>query len=215
MAGTQIATTEQALPAVQAVPTAVPTVWNNAQLFEDTLRAANMLAKSALVPATYQNKPADCFIALDLANRMNVSPIMVMQNLYVVKGRPSWSGQACMALIEASGKFSAPTPVYFGTFGAMDYGCRISAVRLSDGKVVNGSSVTMQMAKDEGWLSNPKWQHMPEQMLAYRAASFFAKVHCPAILAGMQTAEEVEDIPLDEIPAAPEKPAQIRLDELA
>ena len=50
------------------------------------------------------------------------------------------------------------------------------------------------MAKNEGWLANSKWKNMPEQMLGYRAAAFFARMHCPEALAGMQTREEVYDV---------------------
>ena len=35
---------------------------------------------------------------------------------------------------------------------------------------------------------------MPEQMLMYRAASFFARTYCPEVLMGFSTADEVEDI---------------------
>ena len=52
----------------------------------------------------------------------------------------------------------------------------------------------MQMAKAEGWTFNSKWRNMPEQMLAYRAAAFFARIHCPEALMGAQTVEEVQDV---------------------
>ena len=51
----------------------------------------------------------------------------------------------------------------------------------------------MAMAKAEGWLANSKWRTMPEQMLAYRAAAFFARVHCPDLLMGVQVEGEPED----------------------
>ena len=51
----------------------------------------------------------------------------------------------------------------------------------------------MAMAKSEGWLSNPKWKSMPEQMLAYRAAAFFARVYCPEVLMGVSAEGEIED----------------------
>ena len=69
--------------------------------FKELYDIGKMFASSSLVPAAYQGKPMDCTIAVDMANRMGVSPMMVMQNLYVVKGVPSWSGQACMSLIKA------------------------------------------------------------------------------------------------------------------
>ena len=39
-----------------------------------------------------------------------------------------------------------------------------------------------------------KWKTMPEQMLKYRAAAFFARTECPEVLMGFQTAEETEDV---------------------
>ena len=39
-----------------------------------------------------------------------------------------------------------------------------------------------------------KWVTMPEQMMMYRAAAFFARVFCPHALMGLQTAEEVQDV---------------------
>ena len=168
-------------------------IWMNPTALKDAWNAATVLAKSQIVPQAYQNKPHDCLIALDLANRMGITPLVVMQNLAVVKGKPSWSGQACTMLINACGRFTNPVPVYFGTEGGEDRGCYLSATRTSDGKTVNGTKVTIQMAKAEGWLSNPKWRNMPDQMLAYRAAAFFARVYCPEALMGVHTADEVYD----------------------
>lgn len=172
----------------------MPTVWNDKAVFDQTLRAAQMLSQTSLVPQSYQGKPQDCFLALEIAGRMNVSPMVVMQNMYVVKGKPTWAGQACMTLINSCGKFKDVRHVYTGTKGSENRGCYIEAVRISNGEVVQGTEVTLQMAKNEGWLANSKWKNMPEQMLGYRAAAFFARMHCPEALAGMQTREEVYDV---------------------
>lgn len=179
-------------PAAVAVPTG--NVWQDKVAFEQTARVANMLSKSTLVPASYQGNPQDCFIAVEMAARMNTSPIFIMQNLYVVKGKPSWAGQACMAMINACGKFRNVRHVYVGEKGTDSRGCYVTAERIADGETVNGTEINMAMAKAEGWTSNPKWRNMPEQMLAYRAAAFFARIHCPEALMGLQTVEEVQDV---------------------
>ncbi len=168
-------------------------VWQDKEQFNQLMRVSTMLSKSALVPQNYQEKPQDCFIAVEMATRMNISPIFVMQNLYVVKGKPSWAGQACMAMINACGKYKDVKHVYTGEKGKENRGCYVTATRISDGETVNGTEVTMALAKSEGWTSNSKWRNMPEQMLAYRAASFFARVFCPEALMGLQTYEEVID----------------------
>lgn len=174
--------------------------------FKEIFDIGKMFASSTLVPQAYQGKPMDCTIAVDMANRMGVSPMMVMQNLYVVQGKPQWSGQACMSLINASGKYKNVRPVYFGEKGTDERGCRIEAVCIATGDIVTGTDVTINMAKDEGWYgkSGSKWKTMPEQMLAYRAATFFARVYIPNSLMGVYVEGESEDISKAVMPATDE-----------
>ena len=168
-------------------------VWSDKGAFDQMLRAADMLSKTSLVPQSYQGKPQDCFLAIEIAARMNVSPMVVMQNMYMVKGKPAWAGQACMMLISSCGKFKSARHVYTGEKGTDGRGCYVEAVRVADGATVQGAEVTLQMAKAEGWTSNSKWRNMPELMLAYRAAAFFARVHCPEALMGAHTDDEEVD----------------------
>ena len=168
-------------------------VWENKDQFNQLLRAANMLSQTSIIPATYQGKPQDCFVAIEMANRMGVSPLVVMQNMYVVKGKPAWAGQACTMFINSCGKFAGVKHVYTGEKGTDSRGCYVTAIRISDGVQVNGVEVTIAMAKAEGWTSNTKWRNMPELMLAYRASAFFARVHCPEALMGVQLVDEIYD----------------------
>ena len=169
------------------------TVWTDKKQFDQLLRAANMLSQTSIIPATYQGKPQDCFVALEMATRMGVSPLVVMQNMYVVKGKPAWAGQACTMFINSCGKFAGVKHVYTGEKGTDSRGCYVTATRISDGVLVNGVEVTIAMAKAEGWTSNTKWRNMPELMLAYRASAFFARVHCPEALMGVQLVDEIYD----------------------
>ena len=169
------------------------TVWTDKKQFDQLLRAANMLSQTSIIPATYQGKPQDCFVAIEMANRMGVSPLVVMQNMYVVKGKPAWAGQACTMFINSCGKFAGVKHVYTGEKGTDSRGCYVTATRISDGIQVNGVEVTIAMAKAEGWTSNTKWRNMPELMLAYRASAFFARVHCPEALMGVQLVDEIYD----------------------
>ena len=169
------------------------TVWTDKKQFDQLFRVANMLSQTSIIPATYQGKPYDCFVALEMATRMGVSPLVVMQNMYVVKGKPAWAGQACTMFINSCGKFTQVKHVYTGEKGTDSRGCYVTATRISDGIQVNGVEVTIAMAKAEGWTSNTKWRNMPELMLAYRASAFFARVHCPEALMGVQLADEIYD----------------------
>lgn len=154
---------------------------------------AKNLAMSDMIPSAYQKRPENCMIAIDIANRMGVSPMAVMQQLYIVRGKPTWSGQACLGLIKtAYKKFRV---VYSGKEGTDERACHIE-VTDSDGQVLSGSKVSIQMAKQEGWYgkSDSKWRTMPEQMLAYRAGAFFCRIYLPNQMMGFAVEGEAEDI---------------------
>lgn len=164
------------------------------QALNDYFTMAKVLSQSTMVPQSYQGNPSNCLIALEQAARMNCSPLMVMQQLYVVKGKPSWSGQACSMIVNGCGLFDSVKLNYVGERGKDSWGAYVSAIRKEDGAEVVGTTVDMTMAKAEGWTSNAKWKSMPEQMLGYRAYAFFARLHCPNALSGFHTEGEIEDI---------------------
>jgi len=165
--------------------------------WNDAVKKAKILASSDLVPAgTYKGKPANCLIALDMAQRTGLSPMYVMQNLYIIQGRPSWSGQFCVTAINGCGRFS---PLEFIRLVDGDgdlQGYYAQATRISDGKICEGPAVTWETVKGEGWYdkSGSKWKTMPDLMFRYRCAAFFARTFCPDVLNGLQTADEVRDV---------------------
>lgn len=191
------------------------------------------LASSSLIPDTYRigaivggktgegpkktvseaEAVANCMIAFDVAKRIGAAPLMVMQNLYIVYGRPSWSSKFLIATINTCGRFE-PLKFEMTKDGVCNNGVQnVKCVawttprgitREADGTPVTskspsalrGTAVTIQMAVDEGWYNKngSKWRTMPEQMLRYRAASFWCSVYAPELSMGMRTVEEnVED----------------------
>ena len=176
----------------------------DSESFQKLFNIGKMWASSDLVPSAYRGKAMDCTIAVDMANRMGISPMMVMQNLYVVKGNPQWSGQACMSLIKADSQFKNVHHLYTGEKYTDSWGCYVSAIKRSTGEEVRGPEVTIKMVKDEGWYDKPgsKWKTMPELMLVYRAAAFFARIHIPNTLMGCAVEGEIEDIQPAEPPKA-------------
>jgi hypothetical protein len=161
--------------------------------FELAQRIAKALAASDLVPVTYKGKVENVMIALEMANRVKASPIMVMQNLNVIQGKPSWSSSFIISVINSCGKFS---PLRFKIEGTGETLSCYAFAKDSEGNECISPTVTMQMAKEEGWLSKAgsKWKTMPELMIRYRCAAFFGRLFCPELLMGMQTEEEVLDV---------------------
>lgn len=157
-------------------------------------------APDGMTPKSYAGNVAACVIACDMALRMNNTlPLFVMQNLYVVQGNPTWSGKSCKALIDNSGLFAGRTRYRMeGEEGTDSWGCRLIGVDKLTGEKIEGPKVTIKMAKDAGWWSKPGsyWQKMPEMMLRYRAAAYFARAECPEVLMGASV-----DCDSDEAPA--------------
>jgi hypothetical protein len=169
-------------------------VYSNKANFELAQRIASALSKSSLVPSEYRDNVPNCLIALEMANRIGCSPLMAMQNLYVIQGRPSWSSAFIIASINSCGRFS---PLRFTLKGeGMQRSCIASAIEKATGELLEGPEVSMAMAKAEGWLgrNGSKWQTMPELMLRYRSAAFFGRLYAPEMLLGMQAQEEVSDV---------------------
>lgn len=169
----------------------------NTRLLNGIYKMAKVYANSTMIPSSYQRNPDNCFVAIELAGRMNVSPTLVMQNLTVVQGRPAWSGQSCIALVNGCGKFSHDLNfVFVGEEGTDGWGCYCETVRRSDGRKLVGTTITIGLAKAEKWYdkSGSKWQTIPQQMMMYRAASWFARTYCPEVLMGFSTADEAEDV---------------------
>ena len=166
--------------------------------FNNAYKMASYLSKSTLIPKAYQSKPTDCMIAIDIANRIGVSPMVVMQNLWVVQGVPSWSGQACMGIIRSCGRYKRVKFIYTGEKGKDTWGCYVSAIEIATGEEIKGAEVTIEMAKKEGWYgkNGSKWQTMPELMLSYRASAFFAKQHCPNELMGFKVEDIAKEAPI-------------------
>ena len=175
-------------------PQQTVSIFGNISAFEDAQRMAKVLVTSKLVPTAFQNNLGDCMIALEMANRMGVNPIAVMQNLYIVHGKPSWSAQFIVAAINQSGRFKT-TIMYEVTGEGDSKGCIAYAFDF-EGNRVDSPRVTVEMAKKEGWYTKngSKWQTMEDLMLRYRAATFFGRLYTPDLLMGMQTKEELDDV---------------------
>lgn len=210
--------------------------FNDLQSFEFMQRTAKMFAASTMVPTAYQAlvtkgygdratvepNPAaisNCMIALDMSQRMNANPLMIMQNLHIIEGRPSWSSQFIIAAINNCGKFS---PLRFdlqwldeidATYSTFEWEdrkkvekkhkvriknarCVAWAIEKATGERLESAPVTMEMAVNEGWFgkNGSKWKSMPDLMMRYRSAAFFGRIYAPELLMGLPTAEEMHDV---------------------
>lgn len=157
--------------------------------FEVLMKAADQFAKSAIIPDSYRGKPADVFVALEWGTELGMQPMASLQNIYVVKGRPTLSAQTMAGLVKGRQD-------YQGMVIDSD-GVKAKAVvkrKLQSGVIEEHiGEFTIQQADKANLLSKDNWKAYPQQMLEARAIAFSMRKAYPDILAGIYTKEEVED----------------------
>ena len=177
------------------------TVFSDLSNFENAQHMAKALTSSTLVPEHFRGDAnmGNALIGLELAQRMDMSPMAVLQSLYVVQGRPAFSAQFLIACFNASGRFSPIVYEQLGNAGTPSFGYRAISSVLATGQAIEGPAVTMEIAEKDGWVRrNPKYGHMADLMLRWRAASWLVRTVAPELAMGLQTVEEVQDVPVDE-----------------
>jgi hypothetical protein len=172
-------------------------IFTDLALFKEVGTIAKTLSMSSIVPESYrgnENVP-NVLIALEMAIRMKTSPMQVMQNLYVVNGRPAWSSQYIIAVINSSGKYKHE--LKFELTGKGETLACYAWTTDKDGEKLVGPRITWQMAVAEGWIDRKgsKWKTMPEVMMRYRAASFFGRLYCSDLIMGIYAEEETQSAP--------------------
>lgn len=192
--------------------------------FETYQRIAKPLSESSFVPAAYKGNLGDCVIAVEIACRLQVFPLTVMQNLCVVKGNPTWKSKFLIACVNTCGRYTTLDYRFTidGKVGETSYKtwakgpdgknhetlkpfknptldnlvCVAVATEKATGRELVSPPVSIRMAVGEGWYTKDgsKWPTMPELMLRYRAASFWVSTFAPEMAMGFHTTEEAQDI---------------------
>ncbi len=156
--------------------------------FDTMQRVCKLFASSELVPDMYkateknpiEKAMANCMIAIEISQRIGASPLMVMQNMVPIYGKPSWSSKFLVATVNTCGRFN-PLQYRFtekGMLGMVDYTdyvwdnvsrCKKAVAKQFDGKkvmdiecvafttakgsdkVLESSPVSVRLAIQEGW----------------------------------------------------------------
>lgn len=212
--------------------------------FELMYRVATAISRSELVPDIFRDEitiksgnnkgtlvknPSgipNSMLALNIATRLDMDVLMVMNNMMVIDGRLSWSSQFVIAAVNRSKNFtairfevrrdSAATEFEYvekewnensrkleykkKKVSLVNSTCVAWAIEKETGERVESPEVSLEMAISEGWYGKKgsKWKTMPDVMLRYRAASFFGKLYASDMLMGMPSEDELLDMDPEE-----------------
>lgn len=164
--------------------------------FELEHKKAEALCASVFFPQGLRiegNGLANAVIIYELANRMQISPFEVAQSIFIIHGKPSFETKFLVARLNQSGKLKGRLRTIINEAKTEAY---CEAIEAETGEILRGTTITLEIAKREGWLgkNGSKWQTMPELMLRYRAQSFFINEYFPEVKFGLKTTDEAEDI---------------------
>jgi hypothetical protein len=182
-------------------------------------RVCKMFANSELVPEMYRisdKNPeikaiANCMIAVETAQRIGASPLMVMQNMYIVYGQPAWSAKFLTATVNGCGRYNSIKykmenlgKVRVNNTEVDNWQCIAYTNEKGDDEMLESIPVDIKMAIDEGWYTKKgsKWPNMPKLMLQYRAVTFWTRAYAPELSMGIKPEDEIrdyEDIPFEDV----------------
>lgn len=201
---------------VNSEPTRYVSIFEDPDAYAAKFKMAEALSHTQFVPEAFRGKAEDCLVALDMAARLDLNPLAVFPDIYVIDNRASFSSKFLIALVNRSGRFSrikfeegvdGEVEVTFSGWGEQrgqrktwkekvpNYWAKASFTELASGEVFTSPKVDMVFADKNGWVqkSGSKWQTMPEIMCRYRSASILIKSVCPEIVMGMEWADDLQD----------------------
>lgn len=169
-------------------------------LFNKCNRLAEMMAKGACtVPKHLQGNVGDCFAIIGQSLRWGMDPYAVAQKTHLVNGTLGYEAQLVIAVINNRApivdriKFE-----YFGDWSKVkakddkstDVGVICRATFKGDDEP---TELSLTMAQVGTVRNSPLWTADPRQQLAYLAAKRFSRLHCPDVILGVYTPDELAD----------------------
>ena len=141
-------------------------------------------------------KPDEAMYIILHGYALNIDPIVALNQIYIVNGKPTCSAQLMIALANKSGALSRldiPDP------GEVNDSATVIAVRKDRPDTEYRATFTMAMANKAGLATKDNWKKYPGQMLIARAVSACLRQAVPDAIAGMYTVEEINtDVTVDD-----------------
>lgn len=146
------------------------------------------------VPKHFQNSEGDCLAVALQAVQWGMNPFAVAQKTHIVNGNLGYEAQLVNAVISTM----APTKDrinYKWDGEGENLTCTVSAT-------IKGEDSPRELTigiKSATVRNSPLWKSDPKQQLAYLAVKRWARLHCPDVILGVYTADELQELPADPV----------------
>ena len=156
---------------------------------EEVFRLATAIAKSGMAPRD-MSTPEKLTVAILHGLEIGIPPMMAINKIAVVNGRPTLWGDAIPALLLSKG-FKLREEI--GTSPAGKF-AECTVIR------PNGEAITRTFSEEDAktaglWGKQGPWKQYPDRMLQMRARGLASRDGAADVLSGIYLAEEVQDIP--------------------
>jgi beta-phosphoglucomutase-like phosphatase (HAD superfamily) len=158
----------------------------------EAMEIAKMLSDSSMVPACYRGKASDTLVAMMMGKEVGLNPIQALQNIAVINGKPSIYGDAMLALVQNHPKFGGIEESF--DEATMTATCTVFR---RNGKPHIQKFSQLDAATAKLWGKAGPWTQYPKRMLQMRARGFALRSQFADALAGLITAEEAQDMPIE------------------
>ena len=159
------------------------------QTFGDKYKMAGILAKSGLIPADL-NTPEKVCVALEWGHELQLSPMVAVNNISVINGKPTLSADIMAAVVKRSPEFGGIKWVQQDDRVAECIITRKTANYIEE----THSKFTYDDAVKAGLTNRDVWKKYTKRMLKHRCLSYGLRDAFPDILAGLYNPEEMESI---------------------
>ncbi|OOS24658.1 RecT family recombinase [Moraxella pluranimalium] len=169
-------------------------------LFDKCHRLAEIMASgSCTIPKHLQGKVGDCFAIIGQSIRWGMDPYAVAQKTHLVNGTLGYEAQLVIAVINAKAPIVGRLKFdYFGDWSKVkskddksdDVGVVVSAIMQGESEP---TTLSISMAQVGTVRNSPLWTADPRQQLAYLGAKRWARLHCPDVILGVYTPDELAD----------------------
>ena len=173
-----------------------------------------MASGRCTVPKDYQDNPGDC-LALSLqAQAWGMNPFTVAQKSFVIKGKLGYEAQLVNAVITRHAPITGRPQFHYsdgweqvlgkfkivqgqnGPYSVPDWQpkdeeglwCEVSATVIGEDE----PRVTRMMLVQAHPRQSTQWATDPKQQLSYACMKRWARLHCPDVILGIYTTEEIE-----------------------
>lgn len=169
--------------------------------FEHMQRIASAMASASLIPdhlkgkgspqEAYAQTVGNCFLVVNQAVRWQMDPFAVAPETYSVGGKLAYQGKLVAAVVNARAGLIERLSYAFE--GAGD-GRKVTVLGTFQGEA---EPRTVILTVKEGKTNNQMWVKDPDQKLIYSGVVKWARRHCPEVVLGVMTDDDMERMAAD------------------